>query len=52
MTSDASTLEPKDALSRGCEIAEAIMQKGLYGGFPAMINALNAAKEVFAEEEA
>lgn len=33
------------------EIAEAIMQMGLYGGFPAMINGLNAAKEVFAAEE-
>ena len=33
------------------EIAEAIMQMGLYGGFPAMINALNAALEVFAEKE-
>ncbi|GMG85224.1 hypothetical protein LNKW23_44410 [Paralimibaculum aggregatum] len=33
------------------EIAEAIMQMGLYGGFPAMINALNAALEVFAKEE-
>ncbi len=33
------------------EIAEAIMQMGLYGGFPAMINALNAAQEVFAQEE-
>ncbi len=34
------------------EIAEVIFQMGIYGGFPAMINALNAAREVFAEEEA
>lgn len=34
------------------EIAEAIFQMGIYGGFPAMINALNVAKEVFAEQEA
>ncbi|MEM9975442.1 MAG: carboxymuconolactone decarboxylase family protein [Pseudomonadota bacterium] len=32
------------------EIAEAILQMALYGGFPAMINALNAAIEVFEEE--
>ena len=31
------------------EIAEVIMQMGLYGGFPAMISGLNAAKDVFAE---
>jgi 4-carboxymuconolactone decarboxylase len=29
------------------EIGEAIFQMALYGGFPAMINALNAAIEVF-----
>lgn len=35
------------------EIAEIIYQMTLYGGFPAMINAMNAAIEVFdAEEEA
>ena len=33
------------------EIAEVILQMALYGGFPAAINALNAAKEVFASEE-
>ena len=33
------------------EIAEVIWQMSLYGGFPAAINALNAALEVFAEEE-
>lgn len=33
------------------EIAETIMQMSLYGGFPAAINALNAAMEVFDEEE-
>lgn len=32
------------------EIAEAIWQMALYGGFPAAINGLNAALEVFAEE--
>lgn len=34
------------------EIAEIIFQMTLYGGFPAMINALNAAMEVFEAEDA
>ena len=34
------------------EIAEIIFQMTLYGGFPAMINALNAAMEVFEQEDA
>jgi 4-carboxymuconolactone decarboxylase len=34
------------------EIAEVIWQMSLYGGFPAAINALNIALEVFAEETA
>lgn len=33
------------------EIAEVIWQMALYGGFPAAINALNAALEVFGEED-
>ncbi|MGB3177192.1 MAG: carboxymuconolactone decarboxylase family protein [Albidovulum sp.] len=33
------------------EISEIIFQMTLYGGFPAMINALNAAIEVFDSEE-
>jgi 4-carboxymuconolactone decarboxylase len=33
------------------EIAEVIWQMALYGGFPAAINALNAALEVFDEED-
>ncbi|MBB3810250.1 alkylhydroperoxidase/carboxymuconolactone decarboxylase family protein YurZ [Pseudochelatococcus contaminans] len=33
------------------EIAEVIWQMALYGGFPAAINALNAALETFAAEE-
>lgn len=33
------------------EISEIIFQMALYGGFPAMINALNAALEVFEAEE-
>lgn len=33
------------------EIAEIIFQMALYGGFPAMINALNAALEVFETED-
>ncbi len=33
------------------EIAETIWQMALYGGMPAAINGLNAALEVFAEEE-
>ncbi|MEO0912037.1 MAG: carboxymuconolactone decarboxylase family protein [Pseudomonadota bacterium] len=32
------------------EISEVILQMALYGGFPAMINALNAAIEVFEAE--
>lgn len=32
------------------EIGEVIWQMSLYGGFPASINALNTALEVFAEE--
>ena len=34
------------------EIGEVIWQMALYGGFPAAINGLNAALEVFAEQEA
>ena len=34
------------------EIAEVIWQMALYGGLPAAINGLNAALEVFAEEDA
>ncbi|MEL7088619.1 MAG: carboxymuconolactone decarboxylase family protein [Planctomycetota bacterium] len=40
----------RNALNAGAterEIAEVINQMALYGGFPAMINALNAAIEVF-----
>ncbi len=33
------------------EIAETIWQMALYGGFPSAINGLNAALEVFAEEQ-
>lgn len=33
------------------EIAETIWQMSLYGGLPSAINALNAALEVFAEED-
>lgn len=33
------------------EICEIIFQMTLYGGFPAMINALNAALDVFEDEE-
>lgn len=33
------------------ELAEIILQMSLYGGFPAAINALNAAMEVFEAEE-
>lgn len=33
------------------EICEIIFQMALYGGFPAMINAMNAAIEVFEAEE-
>lgn len=33
------------------EIAEIIFQMALYGGFPSMINAMNAALDVFEQEE-
>lgn len=33
------------------EISEVILQMALYGGFPAMVNALNAAIEVFDEKD-
>ncbi|GFE48551.1 4-carboxymuconolactone decarboxylase [Roseobacter cerasinus] len=45
----------RNALRSGAtqrEVAEVINQMALYGGFPAMINALNAALEVFEGEEA
>lgn len=44
----------RNALRSGAskrEVAEVINQMALYGGFPAMINALNAALEVFEEED-
>jgi 4-carboxymuconolactone decarboxylase len=44
----------KNALNSGVkerEICEAIFQMSLYGGFPAMINALNIALIVFLENE-
>ncbi|NSX56606.1 carboxymuconolactone decarboxylase family protein [Parasulfitobacter algicola] len=44
----------RNALRSGAtkyEVAEVINQMALYGGFPAMINALNAAIEVFEAEE-
>ena len=41
----------KAGLSRE-EIGEVIWQMSLYGGFPAAINGLNAALDVFAEEDA
>ncbi len=43
----------RNALRSGAtqrEVAEVINQMALYGGFPAMINALNAALEVFEVE--
>ncbi len=45
----------RNALRSGAtqrEVAEVINQMALYGGFPAMINGLNAALEVFEAEEA
>ena len=44
----------KNALNAGVkqrEICEAIFQMSLYGGFPAMVNALNTALGIFSEEE-
>ncbi|MEL6449995.1 MAG: carboxymuconolactone decarboxylase family protein [Pseudomonadota bacterium] len=41
----------KAGLSRA-EIAEVMWQMSLYGGFPAAINALNTALDVFAQEDA
>lgn len=43
------------ALNVGCtreEVVEIIMQMAVYAGFPAALNGLFAAKEVFAEREA
>ena len=40
------------ALNVGCnreEIVEIIIQMAVYAGFPAALNAMNAAREVFAE---
>ncbi|MCK0094906.1 carboxymuconolactone decarboxylase family protein [Yoonia sp. F2084L] len=45
----------RNALRAGAskrEVAEVINQMALYGGFPAMVNALNTAIEVFEAEEA
>ncbi len=45
----------RNALRAGAsprEVSEVINQMALYGGFPAMINALNAAIEVFEEKDA
>jgi len=42
------------ALNVGCtrtEIIEVIMQMALYAGFPAVLNAVSAAKEVFQERD-
>ncbi|HEY7164021.1 MAG TPA: carboxymuconolactone decarboxylase family protein, partial [Candidatus Binatia bacterium] len=42
------------ALNVGCtreEVIEVIMQMAVYAGFPAALNGLFAAKEVFAERE-
>ena len=42
------------ALNVGCtrdEVVEIIMQMAVYAGFPAALNGLFAAKEVFAERE-
>jgi 4-carboxymuconolactone decarboxylase len=43
------------ALNVGCsreEVVEIIMQMAVYAGFPAALNGLSAAKEVFAERDA
>jgi 4-carboxymuconolactone decarboxylase len=42
------------ALNVGCtkqEVVEIMMQMAVYAGFPAALNGLSAAKEVFAERE-
>jgi 4-carboxymuconolactone decarboxylase len=42
------------ALNVGCsrtEVVEVIIQMAVYAGFPATLNGLSAAKEVFAERE-
>ncbi len=51
-TSPQLRINIKNALNAGVtkqEICEVIFQMSLYGGMPAMINALNTAKDVFAE---
>ena len=43
-----------NALNVGCsrkEVIEVIMQMAVYAGFPAALNGLNAAKEVFKERD-
>jgi 4-carboxymuconolactone decarboxylase len=43
------------ALNAGCsqqEIIEIVMQMAVYAGFPAALNGIQAAKEVFAERAA
>lgn len=43
------------ALNVGCtreEVVEVIMQMAVYAGFPAALNGISAAKEVFAERDA
>lgn len=43
------------ALNVGCtqeEVVEIIMQMAVYAGFPAALNGLSAAREVFAERQA
>jgi 4-carboxymuconolactone decarboxylase len=42
----------RDAGVERREIGEVLLQMALYGGFPATVNALNAAMEVFEEEDA
>ena len=58
LTSQGAQTQPqlriniKNALKAGVterEISEVIFQMSLYGGLPAMVNALNVAKEVFEE---
>ena len=44
----------RGALNAGCtprEVLEVIMQMAVYAGFPAALNGLTAAREVFAERQ-
>ena len=55
MRSRSSRCTSSGALNVGCkpqEIIEVILQMAVFAGFPAAINALNVAREVFNDRDA